>query len=602
MRLVSDLWSILTPPQRRRVLAVHAISLVMAFSTVTGIAAIAPFFAVLGDPGLIDRNTLLHWLYNRGGFSDNRSFVVSLGIAFIAVMLIANLINVLGSLVTNRLALKIGDELQTTLFEEYLSRPYAFHTRTSSATLFNNVIYETTRVANGILQHALMLVTNLITALFIVASVLVLNPAVSIAMLLLLGGGYFLIYLSVRSRLLSVGEAHSRAWSERARIVSESFGAIREILLLQDRRLFNEIFDRTNGDVSETTAQIYGIGQVPKHIMECIAVSALVGAALVPGTHAAGTGVWLGQLTFIGLAAYRLMPTLHQIFACTVRIRADHAGIGLIAPDLRRARLRRHPLMPPASHLEDSWWQPCPREDIRVHDVSFAYETNGSRALDGINLLIPARSTVAFVGANGSGKTTLMDLLAGLLVPTTGELQIDGVALNDANRAAWQAQIAYVPQNVFLLDASIAQNIAFGTPVDAIDRRRMEQAGRLAQLEEFVATLPEGYHHKVGERGIRLSGGQRQRIGIARALYKGAPVLLLDEAMSALDGMTEAELIAALEGLRGRCTILLIAHRLSMVRWCDVIYQLESGRITGSGSHDELTRKSEPFRRTIGAV
>jgi ABC-type multidrug transport system fused ATPase/permease subunit len=601
MNLIADLWSILTRPQKSRILAAQLISVAMAFSTVTGIAAIAPFFAVLGEPTLIDRNKLLHWVYVHGGFSGQRSFVVALGIAFIAVMLIANLINILGSLAANRLALRIGKELQTTLFEEYLSRPYAFHVGTNSTTLVNNVIYETTRVAGGILQNALLFVTSLITASLIIASVLVLNPAISIAMLLVLAGGYLLIYLSVRGQLLRVGEAHSRAWSDRARIVSESFGAIREILLLRDRQLFNAIFERSSEDVSETNAQTHRIGQIPKHVMECIAVSALVGAALVPNTHAGGMGAWLGQLTFIAFAAYRLLPTLQQIFLCTVRIRADRAGLALIAPDLRRARARRLTLARSDQLLENPW-QRGPREYIRVKDVSFVYTVGERRALDCINLHIPAHSTVALVGANGSGKTTLMDLVAGLLVPTTGELQFDGIALSDANRTAWQAQIAYVPQNVFLLDASIAENIAFGTPVEAIDSAHMAEAGRLAQLEDFIATLPEGYNHEVGERGIRLSGGQRQRIGIARALYKGAPVLLLDEAMSALDGMTEAELMTALEGLRGRCTIILIAHRRSMVRWCDVIYQLEGGRIAGSGSYDELTKKSEPFRRIIGAV
>jgi ABC-type multidrug transport system fused ATPase/permease subunit len=602
MSLLSELWSILTAQQRRRVLAAQFVSLAIAFSTVTGIAAIAPFFAVLGDSNLVDQNKLLHWMYVHGSFSSQRAFVVALGFAFIAVVLIANAINVLGSLVTNRLALRIGNELQTTLFEEYLSRPYVFHTGTNSTTLFNNVIYETTRVANGILQNALLFVTNLITASFIIASVLVLNPALSITMTLLLAGGYVTIYLSVHGHLLRVGEAHSRAWADRSRIVSESFGAIREVLLLRDRKLFKAIFEQSSGDVTETNAKVHRIGQVPKHVMECIAVSALVGAALLPSAHARGMGAWLGQLTFVAFAAYRLMPTLQLIFVCTVRIRADRAGLALIAPDLRQARALRETLVPPGQPLNDPSWQRRPREYIRVKDVSFAYTVNGPRALDCINLYIPAHSTVAFVGANGSGKTTLMDLLAGLLVPTMGELQLDGIALSDSNRGAWQAQVAYVPQNVFLLDASIAQNIAFGTPFNAIDETRMVEAGRLAQLDDFVAALPDGYDHEVGERGIRLSGGQRQRIGIARALYKGAPVLLLDEAMSALDGMTEAELMTALDGLRGRCTIILIAHRLSMVRWCDVIYQLDSGRITGSGSYDDLTRKSEPFRRIIGAV
>lgn len=599
MSLLSDLWGILTGAQKRRVLAAQLISVAMAFSTVTGIAAIAPFFAVLGDSTQIDRNKLLHWAYVHGGFAGQRSFVVALGIAFVAVMLLANLINILGSLATNRLALRIGDELQRTLFEEYLARPYAFHAGNNSATLVNNVIYETTRVAGGVLQNALLLVTSLITAALIVGSVLIINPAISITMFLVLAGGYLLIYLSVRRQLLRVGVAHSRAWSDRARIVSESFGAIREVLLLRDRRLFEAIFEQSSAGVSETNARTHRIGQIPKHVMECVAVAALVGAALVPSTHAGGTGAWLGQLTFIAFAAYRLLPMLQAIFLCTVRIRADGAGLTLIAPDLRQARARRTTL--DRSGTVETPWQRGPREFIRVKNVSFIYEA-GKRALECIDMLIPARSSVAIVGANGSGKTTLVDLMAGLLAPSTGEVQIDGIALSDANRKAWQAQIAYVPQNVFLLDASIAQNIAFGTPLGEIDQARMVEAARLAQLTDFIAALSEGYQHEVGERGVRLSGGQRQRIGIARALYKCAPVLLLDEAMSALDGISEAELMTALEGLRGRCTIILIAHRLSMVRWCDSIYQLEGGRIAGSGSYDELTRKSEPFRRMFGAV
>lgn len=601
MSLFSDLWSILTGPQRRRVLVAQLVSVAMAFSTVTGIAAIAPFFAVLGDPVLIDHKGLLHSLYLHGGFSSKRGFVVALGMAFIAVVLIANLINVLGSLATNRLALKIGNELQTTLYGEYLSRPFAFHMGTNSTTLFNNVVYETTRLANGILQNVLALVTNVVTASFIILSVVLLSPAISIAMFLVLAGGYALIYLCVRSRLLRLGAANSRAWSDRARIVNETFGAIREILLLRDPRLFQEIFERTSSDVSRTTAQIHVVGQVPKHVMECLAVSALVGAALMLGTRNAGMGPWLGELTFIAFAAYRLLPTLQQIFSAAVRIRADRAGFALIAPDLRRSRAAKL-VIPRDSHAEESWWTQRPCEDIRLEEVSFQYAVDRPHALDCIDLRIPARATVGFVGANGSGKTTLMDLLAGLLVPTNGELLVDGVVLNDANRAAWHTQVAYVPQSIFLLDSSIAQNIAFGIPPNAIDRARVMLAARLAQLEDFIATLPGGYDHRVGERGIRLSGGQRQRIGIARALYKGAPVLLLDEAMSALDGMTESELMTALEALRGRSTIILIAHRPSMMRWCDIIYQLENGRICGSGSYHELTKKSEPFRRIIGAV
>jgi len=236
-----------------------------------------------------------------------------------------------------------------------------------------------------------------------------------------------------------------------------------------------------------------------------------------------------------------------------------------------------------------------------VRQVSFQYAAASSPALERVELRIPAGATVGIVGVNGSGKTTLMDVIAGLLVPTAGELQVDGVVVDAGNRAAWQAQIAYVPQSIFLLDSSVAQNIAFGVPARDIDHARMIEAAQSAQLGPFIAALPDQYEHRIGERGVRLSGGQRQRIGIARALYRRAPVLLLDEAMSALDGMTEAELMSALESLRGYSTIILIAHRLSMVQWCDLIFQLDNGRVSAGGTYDELSKRSEPFRRIIGA-
>ncbi len=197
---------------------------------------------------------------------------------------------------------------------------------------------------------------------------------------------------------------------------------------------------------------------------------------------------------------------------------------------------------------------------------------------------IPAGAIVGLVGANGSGKTTVLDLIGGLLTPTAGKMQIDGVEINDANRAAWRARIAYVPQEIFLLDASVAENIAFGIPPDAIDPQRLIEAARLAQLESLIGLLPGGFNHRVGERGVALSGGQRQRIGIARALYRDRAVLLLDEATSALDEAGEAQLMEALGGLRGRYTVILIAHGPRVVRCCDVVFELENGKVRGYGS------------------
>jgi ATP-binding cassette, subfamily B, bacterial PglK len=582
MSLVSDIWSVLNPRQRRRVVAAQFISFAMAISTVTGIAAIVPFFAVLGDRGEIDRHPLLQWLYAHGNFPGKYAFVATLGIGFIAAVLISNCINALGSKSMIRIAFEIGDQLQAALFDEYLSRPYLFHARTHSAKLFSNVMYEPRRLSNGIIQSGFVLVTNSAAGLLIILSVLLLNPAISIVMLFCLGGGYTLIYLRVRRRLRRLGRARSGAWAEQTRTVTESFGAIKEILLLEDRRVFRQGFERLGQVISDADSRIQFFSQTPRYIMECLAVSALVGIALALAGDAAA-GEWLGKLTFVAFAAYRLLPIMQQAFVAVVKIGADRAGFALIVDDLRLAQsgVRQSTQVEPAT--AQLQWQQCPREEIVLEDLSFRYAADRPPALQDIDLRIPARAIVGLVGANGSGKTTLMDLIAGLLAPTTGELRIDGVLLDDANRSAWRTRIAYVPQNTFILDASIAENIAFGVCRAAIDARRLIEAVGLAQLEELVKALPGGYDHRVGERGIALSAGQRQRIGIARALYRDRAVLLLDEATSALDEAAEAELIATLVGLRGRCTVILIAHGSRMVRSCDVVFELENGRIRGSG-------------------
>ncbi len=585
MSLVTDIWSILGPAQKRRVLAAQGISLLMAFSTVTGIAAIAPFFAVLGNPQLIARYRLLHWLYLHGAFPGKRAFVMALGLAFIAAVLLSNLINALGSMAMTRIASGIGDQLQAALFDEYLSRPYAFHARTHTATLFNNIVWETRRLGNGILQSVFLIVTNAFTGVLIIFSVLLLNPAISITMLLGLAGGYAVIYLRVRKRLLDLGRRHSSACTEQAKIVNESLGAIKEVLLLQDREFFSRAFAHATRNVSQTARHIHHHGQIPKHIMECLAVTALVGIALILNRGDLGAGAWLGELTFVAFAAYRLLPIMQQVYLGAVRVGADRAGFALIAPDLRLARKEAAGATRTASAAAQIWWQERPREEILLQELSFQYANDRAPALEGVNLRIPAGAIVGLVGANGSGKTTLVDLIAGLLAPTAGKVQVDGVEINDANRAVWRTRIAYVPQNICLLDASIAQNIAFGIPPDAIDTQRLIEAARVAQLETLIGMLPGGFHHRVGERGMALSGGQRQRIGIARALYRDRAVLLLDEATSALDDASETELLAALGRLRGRYTVILIAHGPRVARACDLVFELENGKVVRGCGH-----------------
>jgi ABC-type multidrug transport system fused ATPase/permease subunit len=594
MNLLFDIWSVLSSRQRRWVALAQILSIAMAVSTIAGIASIAPFFSVLGSPQSIDHPGFLHWLYIHLNFSSRGGFEVALGLAFMTLVLVANLINIFGSFTMIRLAWWIGTDLQCILFGEYLARPYVFHARTHSAVLVNNIIHETAHATNEILQNVFLLVTNTVTATLIILSVMWLNPAVGSAMVVALAGGYALIYLAVRNRLFRAGQFQSHFFIEQTKIVNESLGAIKEILILRLQNFFRGGFARSSQAFARASAHTQLIGQTPRHVMECVAVAGLVPLALLGGSREDGIGPWLGQLTFLGFAVYRLLPTLQQAFGAIVKIRAGNAGFVSIAADLRLARARKY-----ADRALDSSWQERPRQEIQLKEVSFRYEPDRPPAASGVSLRIPARSAVGFVGANGAGKTTVVDLVAGLLVPAIGKIEVDGIALDDANRVAWQSRIAYVPQNISLLDTTIARNIALGIPRAAIDQERLLAAARLAHLDEFVRTLPRGYDHPVGERGMSLSGGQRQRLGIARALYTDASVLILDEATNALDGLTEQELMATILRLRGRYTIILIAHRLSAVRACDVIFELDRGKVSASGSYADLLRNSETFRRLV---
>jgi HlyD family secretion protein len=444
------------------------------------------------------------------------------------------------------------------------------------------------------------LVTSLVTAALIILSIMLVQPVVAVAMIAMLAGGYGLIYLTVRNRLLRVGHAQSRFAAEQAQIVTETLGAIKEIIVLQVQDYFRDRFERASRSYSVAATHGQFVAQSPRYIMECVAAAGLVGLALVLGGGEAGLGRWLGQLTFLTFAAYRLLPTLQQFFAAIVRIRADQAGLMRIAPDLLRARTIAKITTTQLSMLESRELQDCPRKEIRLNEVSFRYASDGPWALSGVSLSIPAGAAVGIVGANGSGKTTLVDVIGGLLVPEAGQLAVDGQRLDPARRVAWQSRVAYVPQNIFLLDATIAQNVALGIAADEINLERLREALRLAQLNDFVGALPLGFDHVVGERGVQLSGGQRQRIGIARALYREASVLLLDEATSALDGLTERELMTTLRGLRGQYTSVLVAHRMSTVRECDVIFELEHGKLVRSGTYDGMLKSSQAFRHMAG--
>ena len=325
-------------------------------------------------------------------------------------------------------------------------------------------------------------------------------------------------------------------------------------------------------------------------MLECVTVICLVGVALYVRSRVAATGPWVGQLTFVGLAAYRLLPALQQAFTAIVNIRTDRAAFSSVELDLDRREAGREGSYPVTL---DRTWHGRPRHEVRLCEVSFRYSPELPPVLSDVSLVIPVGAVVGFKGPNGSGKTTLLDLVSGLLLPQSGYIEVDGIRLLAANCRSWQSSIAYVPQHVFLLEASLAENIAFGVPPDQIDRNRLQTAAQLACLTDCVAGFPAGFNERLGQTGRGLSGGERQRVAIARALYRDASMLLFDEATSSLDSSSESDIGEMLQSLRVNRTILIVAHRPGALRHCDIVYELAAGKIAGQYSYlSPVTRQA----------
>jgi ATP-binding cassette subfamily B protein len=419
-------------------------------------------------------------------------------------------------------------------------------------------------------------------SLFIVIALILVDPFTALAAAAAFSLIYLLVSAATRRRLALNSEIIGSTWDERVKIVQESLGGIRDVIIDSSQAVYVDAFERVDDRFTVAKTNTAFIGAAPRFVIEALGMILI---AILASVISAREGGFAGALPILGalaLGAQRLLPLLQQIYVGW-SLAAGNSSVLAQVLDLLR-------LPADEEGAAEKQAKPLPLgERISVEHVGFAYAGRRAPALQDVSFDIPRGCRVALIGRTGSGKSTLADLLMGLIEPGAGRITVDGVPLTRENRRSWQRSIAHVPQAIFLADASIARNIAFGVPPDAIDRKRVIAAGRKAQLDEFVAALPEGYDTHAGERGVRLSGGQRQRLGIARAIYKEASVLVLDEATSALDDATEAAVMQALDQLgdEGR-TIIMIAHRLSTVSRAEIVVRLDNGRLAELGSYAEV--------------
>ena len=586
--LLIRLWRHLSRRRQHQFVVLLGLMLVSGFAEVVSLGAVLPFLGILVAPDRVFNHPVLADVELAWGITSADQLVLPLTVAFAGAALMAGAIRILLLWASTRLAVAGGADLSIEVYRRTLCQPYRVHVARNSSTVLSG-IGKVNGVVFGVLLPLLTLGSSIVLLVAITLALIAIDPIVASAAAVGFGVSYALITWMSRRRLHRNSQCIAYEQTQVVKALQEGLGGIRDVLLDGTQAVYCDIYRKADYPLRRAQGSNVFISGSPRYIMEALGMVLISALAYALSRQVGGIAAALPVLGALALGAQRLLPALQQTYSAWASIAGSYASLA------DTIELLDQPL--PTEILQPS---PAPlffQKDIQCRGVSFRYANDGPLVLDGLSLVIAKGSRVGFVGSTGSGKSTTLDLLMGLLMPTEGELLVDGQPITGNRVRAWQQTIAHVPQNIYLADTTLAENIAFGVPLDTIDFDRVRLAARQAQIADFIESSPEGYQAYVGERGIRLSGGQRQRIGIARALYKQASVLIFDEATSALDNATEQSVMDAIEGLSSDLTILLIAHRLTTVRHCDTIVELEQGQVVAQGAYENLIERSPSFRK-----
>jgi len=593
MTTLRKLIDLLTPHERKRALLLLSMVLIMALLDVVGVASIMPLMAVLGNPEMIKTNPLLALAYKELGFTSTQDFMFFLGGAVFILLVFSLAFKAMTTFAQLRFTLMREYSIGCRLIEGYLHQPYTWFLNQHSADLGRTVLSEVGHVINGAMQPMMVILAQGFAGIAIILLLVAVDPELALIVGMVLGVSYLLIFQSIKEFMSRIGSERAKANQARFTVVSEAFGASKEVKVGGLEQTYIQRFSRPAELYARHQSSAQIVAQFPRYALEAIAFGGMILLMLFLMKGRGDFATVLPIIALYAFAGYRLIPALQQIYGSFSQLRfagpaldALHAELISLAP----------------THLADAAVPKMKLEHaIQLRNIQFSYPKASQPALKGINLNIPAYSTIGLIGSTGSGKTTMVDLILGLLEPQQGSIFVDDKIIDVSSRRQWQKSIGYVPQQIYLADDSVAANIAFGLESSEIDQSAVEHAAMIANLHDFVVEeLPQGYDSIIGERGVRLSGGQRQRIGIARSLYHNPQVLILDEATSALDNLTELAVMEAVNNLSHEITIILIAHRLSTVRQCDQIYLLKAGQIIAKGTYDQLKQENQTFRQMVG--
>ena len=588
---MKKLWGIFTKKEERMVITLFFILLAASLLELFGLVLVIPYVNLMVDDSRVSeyliRFPILHYMID---FSGN--YQLSLSLWFASFYLVKN--SLLGGLsfIEQTLLKNIKSNVTGRMFFHYMRQPYAFHLKSRSSELVRSITYDATVVVESVLKQGAMLIAEILLFIGVLAVLIWKNP-LALSVFLVMIVPVVIVYLLLKKRLLLWGKIMQEREANVIRHLQEGVGGIKDAIVLGvegyfennfNKNILHQAYIKRNRDVAVL---------VPRYLIETLMMVAMAGA-LFWMAQSGGLMRNISSIAFLAIVSVRILPMSNRILSAVSNIRSSTSSIDVV---YKTARLEAQTSQEHVEKNTEFMGATGPFKELIVERLSFGYP-DASAVLEEINFCISRGETVGIVGGSGAGKTTLVDLLLGLLTPSEGRLTCNGLPVHD-NLRQWQQRIGYVQQVIFLMDATIKENIAYGVPAKQIDINRIHSVIQMAKLEKWISGLPQGIDSVVGERGVRISGGQRQRIGLARALYQNPEILVLDEATSALDNHTEKEIMRDIYAMHGDRTIIMIAHRISTIKKCDRIIVLDKGNIAGVGRFDDLSSNNQAFQKIV---
>lgn len=575
-------------------LALLGFTLVASLAEVFSIGAVLPFLGVLTAPEKVFTHAYAQPLISRLGITTPEGLLLPATMLFCGAALLSAIIRIAAIWLRTRMTFATGADLSVEVYRRTLYQPYAVHLARNSSEVIDAVSGKVNTVIFSVLGPLLIIVSNILMLGVILVALLLYKPVVALATFTGFGLIYLVIYRISRAHLRANSQRVAAGSTRRIKSLQEGLGGIRDVLLDHSQAVYCTEYQKADQRMRRAQAHNAVTGEAPRFAIEALGVCFIAALAYTLALQPEGFSAALPVVGALAIAAQRMLPLLQQIYHALTSLSGSDRSLQDTL-DLLEQPMPTTPTAAPGARM------PFERV-LECTGLGYRYRPDRPWALKNLNLRIAKGSRVGFIGTTGSGKSTLLDIIMGLLQPAEGQLRVDGQPITEANAGLWQRRIAHVPQTIYLSDASIAENIAFGVPREDIDMERVRQAAAQAQMAQTIQGWPQGYETFVGERGVRLSGGQRQRIGIARALYKQADVLVLDEATSALDNTTERAVMDAIDGLGRDLTILIVAHRLTTLGGCDQIVELAGGQLhtVNGGSDRPAMRQPWPASQAAG--